>query len=191
MIEAEIKARLRDPEAVVRALEAASAGVEETYTDTYFDTPEGRLDQEGRELRVRTVAGERKTRHVLTYKRPAVDATTGSKPELETTVGDPDVAARILADLGYPVYLAFTKECRNYHLERHGRRFLATVVRVPELDGTFLEVETTASPEGLAEALTAVRELVADLGVTDAEHTTDTYTGAVRGARERVANTPV
>jgi adenylate cyclase class 2 len=54
---------------------------------------------------------------------------------------------------------------------------------VPELEGTFLEVETQASDDEVPSALAAVRRVLADLGVSDQELTTETYSDAVRAAR--------
>lgn len=183
MIEAEIKARLVDPDAVRRQLEQWAPGVAETYADTYFDTPDQALAAQQRELRVRTVAGPDGTRHRLTFKDRPVDAATQSKPELEMTVSDPVEAAAILTGLGYPAELAFTKECVNFEVTRRGRRFLATVVTVPEIAGTFLEVETQAREDDVEPALAAVRSLLAELGIGEGEWTIDAYTEAVRAAR--------
>jgi adenylate cyclase class 2 len=146
--------------------------------------PDGALDMMGAELRVRAIGyGDGTTRHVLTYKEPPVDEGTQSKPEHETAVNDPAETMRILAGLGYAPVLAFTKDCVNYRFTQDGRDFLATVVTVPELDGTFLEVETRASDDDVAQALAAVRAVLIQLGVSDEELTTDTYSGAVRAAR--------
>lgn len=183
MIEAEIKARLADPQQVRQHLEQWATGVPETYVDTYFDTPERSLFARDQELRLRSVTGPHGTRHLLTYKDRAVDAATQSKPEFETLVSDREAASMILTNLGFPVEMAFTKECVNYNLDHDGRRFLATVATVPEIDGTFLEVETQAADTDLDNALDAVRRLLADLGIDPTQWTTDTYTGAVRAAR--------
>lgn len=182
MIEAEIKARLRDPDAVRAALDAQAAWEIATYRDTYFDTPAGELDRDGRELRLRTIETAGGVRHLLTYKGPAVDTDTGSKPETETAVGSADAAAAIVGQLGYVPTVQLTKECVNYRLDHAGREFLASVVQVPELAGTFLEVETQAGEEDLAAALNAVREVLDSLGVPAVDITTELYTDAVRAA---------
>ncbi|GAA4847263.1 hypothetical protein GCM10023235_25030 [Kitasatospora terrestris] len=81
---------------------------------------------------------------------------------------------------GYVPRIAFEKHCRTYALTADGRELLATVVRVPELDGTFLEVETVvADEEELAAGLAAVRAVLGRLGVADG----DLYTDAVVAAR--------
>jgi adenylate cyclase, class 2 len=184
-IEVELKARLTDPIAVRERLDGFTEGVAEHYRDTYFDTPEGSLAARGYELRVRTIRRDDNDRHVLTYKEPAVDAATQSKPEHEIAVSDASVAARILTGLGYPETLAFTKDCVNYRLSHGGRRFLATLVTVPEIDGTFLEVETASVEADLGEALAELRRLMTMLGVDTAELTVDTYSDAVTSARRQ------
>lgn len=184
-VEAEIKARLANPDAVRQRLDGYTPGTAEVYQDTYLDADDNQLERADRELRVRTIERGGETRHLLTFKEPVVDPVTRSKPEHETAVADPQATLNILAGLGYRPVLAFSKDCRNYQFSRGGRAFLATLVTVPELDGTYLEVETTAQPGDVDDALAAVREIVAELGVGEDELTTDTYTDAVRAARQR------
>lgn len=183
VIEAELKARLVNPEQVRRRLDELAPGAVEEYRDTYFDTPTGDLERDGRELRIRTILGQDGPRHVVTRKGAPVDEVSGSKPEREEEVPDPEVAADQLAADGYRPVLSFTKRCVNYRLAAEGRQFLATLVTVPELAGTFLEVETLVEAQDLESALRAVRRVMASLGVRDGELTTDTYTDAVRTVR--------
>ncbi|NVK78101.1 class IV adenylate cyclase [Streptomyces morookaense] len=185
MIEAELKVRVRDPEGVVRLLEQRAAGRSETYRDTYYDTPEGTLAREDRELRLRTITGADGTRSVLTYKEPRVDDASGSKPEYETGVDNPEAVHAALSGLGYVTAIAFEKHCHNYDFEAHGRRVLATLVRVPELDGTFLEVEALARDGELDTALTDVRAVLGELGFTDQDVTAELYTEALAARRAR------
>jgi adenylate cyclase class 2 len=60
---------------------------------------------------------------------------------------------------------------------------LATLVTVPELDGTFLEVETLAAADEVTDALRAVRGIMAELGIAATDITTGQYTEAVLAAR--------
>lgn len=183
MIEAELKARVRDPEDVMSRLEARCPGRAEVYQDTYFDDAAGALMQEDRELRVRTVHGPDSTRSVLTYKGARLDA-SGSKPEHETVVDDPDATRAVLLGLGYVVAIAFEKRCRNYAFDAAGRRMLATLVRVKELDETFVEVETLVDDEAeLSRALRDVRAVLTDLGIGESDLTNELYTDAVRARR--------
>ncbi|MCP2310967.1 class IV adenylate cyclase [Kitasatospora paracochleata] len=185
MIEAELKARVHDPERMRALLEDAyGPGRYEVYRDTYYDDPAGELMGGDRELRIRTVHGAGGTRTVLTYKGARVDAASGSKPEYETGVEDGDAAHAILRGLGHVPRIAFEKRCSSYAFTVDGRRLLATLVRVPEIDGTFLEVETMAKDEGdLPGALAVVRGVLADLGVAVDDLTTELYTDAVAAAR--------
>ncbi|MFF9033873.1 class IV adenylate cyclase [Streptomyces sp. NPDC014892] len=186
MIEAELKARVRAPEAVARALDARGEGRSETYQDTYYDLPDGSLRARDEELRLRFLAdhgsGDRRT--LLTFKAAAVDEASGSKPEFETRVGDSQVAHAILEHLGYVPAIVFEKRCRSHAFEAYGRRMLATLVRVPELDGTFLEIETLVQEEAeVAAALDDIRAVLDELGVAPEDLTRELYTEAVAAAR--------
>jgi adenylate cyclase class 2 len=183
VIEAELKARVTDPEHVHGLLEQRAPGRADVYQDTYYDTPDGQLETTDRELRVRTVHSADSTRTLLTYKGPRVDEASGSKPEHETRVDDAGAVHAALRGLGYVPVIAFEKRCRNYDFTAGGRRMLATLVRVPELDGHWLEVETQAAEDDLDAALVAVRAVLADLGIDEDDLTTDTYSGAVAARR--------
>ncbi|MFE0422784.1 class IV adenylate cyclase [Streptomyces sp. NPDC058953] len=183
MIEAELKARVPAPHDIQARLDERAEGRTETYRDTYYDTQDHTLDAQGRELRVRTVHSDTGTRTVLTYKDAVVDEDSGSKPEYETQVADPEAVHALLRGLGYVPLIAFEKHCRNYTFEAHGRPVLATLVRVPELDGTFIEVETPAEETDLTPALDTVRTVLAELGIQPADITRELYTDAVRTQR--------
>lgn len=185
MIEAELKARVQDPESL-RGMLSAAAGKPEpaTYADVYFDRA-GELDAGGRELRVRTITTAVGERHILTYKGPVVDEATGSKPESESVVADRAQVLAILEGLGYTRIIEFTKRCENYRLATPaGRKVLATVVTVPEIDGVFLEAETMVEDDaGVAAALDDLRVLLLDLDLGPETLTTELYTDAVTAAR--------
>ncbi|MFF4737563.1 class IV adenylate cyclase [Streptomyces sp. NPDC001262] len=185
MIEVELKVRVRDPEGVAHLLEQRAAGRSEIYRDTYYDTADGTLAREDRELRLRTITGPGGTRSVLTYKEPRVDDASGSKPEHETGVDTPEAVHAALSGLGYVAAIAFEKHCHNYDFGSRGRRMLATLVRVPELDGTFLELETLAKGDELGTALDDVRAVLSELGFTEQDVTTELYTEAVAARRAR------
>jgi adenylate cyclase class 2 len=142
MIEAELKARVRDPERVRELLAARAAEHSSVYHDTYYDRPDHALTDAGRELRVRVMEQEGRRRCLLTFKDAAVDEPSGSKPEHETEIGEAATVDVILRALGSEPVIAFTKQCANFTFDTDGRQVLATLVQVPELDGTWLEVET-------------------------------------------------
>lgn len=183
MIEAELKARVHAPEAVMRQLDERATARVEVYRDTYYDRQDGSLEKADEELRVRTVHGPDSTRTLLTFKGAAVDETSGSKPEHETEVTDAEAAHAILRGLGHVPVIAFEKRCRNYDFEARGRQMLATLVRVPEIDGTFLEVETIVDEDEVPEALDDIRAVLAELGIEPGDLTRETYTGAVAAQR--------
>ncbi|RCH67490.1 class IV adenylate cyclase [Streptomyces sp. SDr-06] len=185
MIEAELKARVHTPEAVLKRLDERATGRAEVYQDTYYDDTAGGLDARDEELRVRTVHGAEESRTLLTFKGARADAASGSKPEHETRVSDAGAVHAMLRGLGYVPVIAFEKRCRNYDFEAYGRRMLATLVRVPELDGTFLEVETIVDEADMHAALEDVRTVLADLGIDGDDLTTELYTDAVRTRRGR------
>jgi adenylate cyclase class 2 len=183
VIEAELKARVREPEALLGRLRRLADEERSIYRDTYYDRPGRDLTAEGRELRVRVVETGGTRRTVLTYKEPAVDSGSGSKPEHETKVADAATLDAVFRALGLQHLVAFEKHCANYRFTAHGRDMLATVVTVPEIDGTFVEVETMADEVDVDAALADVRAVLRDLGIADDDLTTEQYTDAVMRAR--------
>lgn len=182
-IEAELKARVRDVPALLAALDERAKPERAEYRDCYFDSPDGAFTSAGHELRIRTVETDAGVRNVLTFKKPSVDVASGSKPEYETTVGDADAAESIVLGLGYRPMIAFSKQCLNYRWQQGGRDLLATVVTVPEIEGTFVELETITEAEtDLSVALDVVRAALAELGIGNDDLTTELYTDAVAAA---------
>lgn len=183
MIEAELKARVREPGAVRGRLRRLADEERSTYRDTYYDRPGRDLTDDGHELRVRVIETGAVHRTVLTYKEPAIDAGSGSKPEHETAVADAAVLDAVFRRLGLEHLVAFEKHCANYRFTAQGRDMLATVVTVPEIDGTFIELETMADEEDLDAALADIRTVLYDLGIAEEDLTTEQYTDAVMQAR--------
>jgi adenylate cyclase class 2 len=89
----------------------------------------------------------------------------------------------IFSALGLEHLVAFEKRCVNYRFTARGRDMLATVVTVPEISGTFVELETMASDDDLGAALADVRDVLGELGIGGDDVTTETYTDAVVRAR--------
>lgn len=183
MIEAELKARVRDRSALHARLSRLASGEQSSYRDVYYDCRGGDLAASGRELRLRAieVAGQR--RSVLTYKEPAVDVGSGSKPEHESEVGNPAAVDVLLRGLGLEVMVAFEKHCTNYRFSAEGREMTATVVTVPELDGVFVELETMTDADSVGAALADVRSVLLRLGIENEDFTAEQYTDAVLESR--------
>jgi adenylate cyclase class 2 len=183
MIEAELKARVKDVESVRAWLRARAEEEEATYHDTYFDWPDHRLDAEGREIRLRNITSLSGIKHLLTYKQSPVDSSSGAKPEHETTVADPDPLVAMFRDLGLIELVRLTKDCQNYRFTYGKRAILATLVTVREIQGTFLEVETLADDGEVNDALGLVREIMIKLGLGGTLERSS-YTEAVIEARK-------
>lgn len=185
-VEAEQKARVRDPDAVEKSLARYGKLRRSTYRDTYFDSSDGALVARNHELRVRVIEADDNATALLTVKGSVLDQASGSKQETETTIGDAESTKTVLEQLGYRTYVELTKQCVNVDLEVHGYAMLATLVTVPELDGTFVELETVIADDAdLQAALDAVHATLADLGIPESDYTSETYTGAVLAARDR------
>jgi adenylate cyclase class 2 len=176
VIEVGLKARLARPYHVRAALRRRAEAERAVYHDTYYDTRAGTLEQAGLELRLRTIEAAGTTRHLLTFKE-------GAKPEHETTLSSPAAIDHMVRALGYHPVIQLTKDCENHRFTDDGREFTATVVTVPEIDGTYLELETLAAARDVDDALSAVRQLLSRLGIGDGELTTELYADAARAAR--------
>lgn len=187
MIEAELKADVRDPQHVAGMLGRWADEDSVIYRDTYYELPAAGpharglspargLRALGRELRLRTISGA-STRHVLTYKEAPVDEESQSKPEYETEVADRTVVEHTLLGIGLLIDIAFEKHCRNYRFDRAGRDFLATLVQVPEIDdSTFIELETLVSDaDEVQAALGAIKAVFAELGIDPATELNRSY----------------
>jgi adenylate cyclase class 2 len=185
-VEAELKALARNPGRIHAALSRRAVGERSIYSDRYFDYPDRAWTCRGNELRVRTVTDEvGRTRALLTFKEPAVDQASGSKPEHETAVEDAEVLVTVLTALGVEQIVAFEKRCVNYRFTARGRDLLASVVTVPELAGrTFIELETVAELGDVDAALDVVRSVLHELGIEDSDLTTQAYTDAVVTQRD-------
>jgi adenylate cyclase class 2 len=184
-IEAELTAAVRDPDGVRAALAERATVEHSVYADTYFDRPDHSMDSDGYELRIRTITTGEDTRVVVTYKEPPADKASRSKPEHETTVADAAVMRTILTGLGLVELIALEKWCDNYRFTAAGWDILASVVTIPELGGrTFIEVETIADDDTMLDALAAIRDVLDDLGVTESDAVTESYTDMVARARQ-------
>ncbi|MGO9078910.1 MAG: class IV adenylate cyclase [Streptosporangiaceae bacterium] len=186
MIEAELKARVADPGALHPRLGELAAAERAVYRDAYYDDPAGTISGTGRELRLRTIIDDSGAWSLLTYKEAAVEAASGSKPEHESRIGDPAAVDLVLRGLGLAPWVAFEKHCTNYRFTARGRSMLATVVAIPGIDGSFIEVETMTDQEGVAAALADIRDVMGQLQIAGADLTSEKYTDAVlRAEHER------
>jgi len=183
-IEVELKARVTDPATVAGRLRGCAEGEVSTYADIYYDFPDRRLTETGRqELRLRFIDKPDGRKVVWTFKGAMLDA--ASTPEWETEVADPAAADAILTGLGMTRLIAYTKRCENFRFTAHEHQIVATMVTVPEIEGTFLEVETLI-PDGANrdDALKTIHGVLADLGLTEADLEPTFYIDLVLARRQ-------
>ncbi|MGH4017559.1 MAG: class IV adenylate cyclase [Pseudonocardiaceae bacterium] len=186
-IEAELKARVHNPDDVRELLRQRAAEQSSVYSDVYFDTPDRTLTRDGRELRVREVHTDAAAAQtLLTYKGAPVHAASGSKPETETTVGDAEALRAVLAALGFEVLISLEKRCTNYRFTAAGLPLLATLVWVPELEETFLEIESIVDKDAEVDpVLETIRQVFSALGIDRNDETIEAYTEAVATRRSK------
>jgi adenylate cyclase class 2 len=184
-IEVELKAAIADPATVSAQLRGLAESEPSTYADTYYDFPDRRLTETGRqELRLRVIDKPNGRKAVWTFKGAMLDA--ASTPEWETEVADPQATDAILTGLGMTHLIEYTKRCENFKFTAHGHPIVATIVTVPEIEGTFLEIETLV-PDGASrdDALKAIHGVLADLGLTKADLEPTFYIDLVLAHRQR------
>lgn len=153
----ELRTRLRDlgAEFIRREIE----------TNTFLDTPEGKLLSQGSGLRVRKAEdlSSGASRHVITHKGPKLAGPMKIREETELAAESHEAAVKLLTALGYQIKLEFEKKRETWELD-------GCEVVLDELPGTlgkFVEIEGPS-----AEEVTAVRE---KLGLTSATAEPDGY----------------
>jgi adenylate cyclase class 2 len=133
-VEAEVKARVEDPDALEQRLVqlGAEARGSVEQVDRYLDHPCRSFADTDEALRVRVDDDGA----VATYKRPKLDEATKSRREVEVGVEDPEAALAMFERLGFEPQPPVRKRRRTFAWEG------ATVVvdRVEGL-GAFVELE--------------------------------------------------
>jgi len=133
-IEHEVKLAFASVEAARQAVTAAGGRLDVSrrlLDDRLFDTNDQHLRQTGAALRVRRDA----TRAFVTFKGPVQAGPVKSRQEIETTVGDADVAEALLVSLGFRRWFR-SEKYREEYLIGEAR---VTVDEVPI--GVFVEIE--------------------------------------------------
>jgi adenylate cyclase class 2 len=165
-VEIEAKMKVENHSAVRERLRAAGATrVTRTLeTNTFFDAPDGSLRTNDRGLRLRRNHDLEHGRDsvVITYKGPRQPGQFKSREEIETTVGDGDIAAELLAALGFAQTLSFEKRRESWQLG-------GCHVELDELPylGSFVEIE---GPDE-----STVMNVRRDLGLSDHRALKESY----------------
>jgi len=133
------------------------------------------------ELRVRRIESADRSESFLTFKSKVFDQRSQSKLEYETLVADSGIMSAILGQLGYTLDIAFTKECRNWHVMFDGLAVTATIASIAGHDRTFLELEVLIEEAAaVQETLASLRALGKSLGLLSRDECTESYTSIAR-----------
>ena len=133
-------------------------------TNLIFDRPDGSLRARGCGLRIRTSADTAtgKQCHRLTLKGPVGRGEFKSREELEVEIGDADVAADILQQLGFVRVLSYQKRRESWRVGE-----CRVELDEPPHIGLFVEIE---GPDEVA-----IRVVRDRLGLSDAVHEKASY----------------
>jgi adenylate cyclase class 2 len=137
--ETEAKMKVADLAAVRKKLESLGAvrKGKELETNTFFDSPDRRLQLADRGLRIRQAINESgKTRFVVTMKGPMQQGQFKTREEIEFSADNAEAVQKIFENLGYKPSLSFQKH-------RESWTFGGCEVELDELPylGTYVEIE--------------------------------------------------
>ena len=153
MFEAEIKARISDPDEM-RILFEKMSGVYKIsliHEDTYFNMPKGLRDfrQTDEALRIRKSiefkkndkSFKRMTKYFITYKGKKLDSETKTRKELEIKLSNGESMEELLTNLGFQKFFTFKKERELYKFSYNEYQIEALIDYIPILKEYFIEVE--------------------------------------------------
>jgi adenylate cyclase class 2 len=166
--ETEIKLRIEDRKALMRALKRLAARPRDAKrarvheSNLIFDTPEGGLAKHGQLLRIRTettadckrrAKGRAETRTMLTFKSPPEELAIGDartsgdrrhkvREEIETALADGETIRRIFEGLGLRAWFRYEKYRTTYMLPGKHTWAKGLLIELDETPiGTFVELE--------------------------------------------------
>lgn len=152
-------------------------------TNTFFDTPDGKLRAADEGLRVRKLKnlfGPRgqsggRTTYIVTFKGPAEKSKLKQREEIETEVTDGDAIKSIVERLGFAPRLVFEKKRQTWKV----KNCQVELDEVPML-GTYIEIE---GPD--AAAVEAVR---VELGLANEPLVKSGYSSLLSRELERTSS---
>ena len=169
--ETEVKIAIVNGDAIAQRLRDTGLAVTKPRVfeaNTLYDDPAQSLRNRGCILRLRQVGD----RTILTFKGPAERSKHKSREELETTMGDPAVAAAIFERLSYAPVFRYEKYRTEY--ERVGETGVVTVDETPI--GWYLELEGPAE---------WIDRTAVELGFSDSDYILLSYGALFAEYRER------
>jgi adenylate cyclase class 2 len=166
--EVERKFRLDDAAAFIQRAVALGAvfGAPIRQVDQYFAHPSRQFARTDEALRVRVTDGQCR----ITYKGPKLSAQTKTRREIELpfaeSVKDPQPIVELLLALDFRSVATVLKSRRSARIVRSSWEFSMDVDDVQGV-GSFVELDTSASEDQVADAECAMAGIVAEFGLHD------------------------
>ena len=139
MIEVEVKAKINDFNLVKKSLKEIDAKKShiEHQEDSYFASPIKDFAKTDEALRIREIKINKKTKTVITYKGPKIDAKSKTREEIELGIEDPKKMERVFEHLGFKKVAKVIKKRTIYLLDEY-------IISLDEVEGLgpYMEIET-------------------------------------------------
>jgi len=153
MIEVEIKAKVSNPDEIVKQFKSKKGEYKLSFIheDTYFNMPESLRDfketdeafriRKSIECNKKNKKAKQKINYFLTYKGKKIDKTTKTRKELETKIEEGDKVKEILKILGFREIFTVKKERDLYEFNFKSYIIEVLLDYIPILKEHFIEVE--------------------------------------------------
>lgn len=170
-LEVELKFTVANSEAIRSRLEAIGTVLREAVIqhDTYYSHPSRDFCRTDEALRIRRSG----TKYWVTYKGPRVDVSSQTRHELELALPEQPPQGpgldQLLIVLGFSPVAVVRKTRHAAQLVWRDRDCSICLDHVDDL-GSFVELETHATPAELIEARDDLTSLAKELGLTESEH---------------------
>ena len=170
--EVEIKFRINNITELERQLQqfgGTGFGEQVTESDSFFQHPCRNFLQTDECLRLRKrIFSDGKSEYFLTYKGPKIDTFTKTRLEIEMPTMEPEQCENLLSALGFRKSALVYKFRRRQKLtvnHRHIDVVFDTLPDLPESNRLFVEMETFAHQEEVAECRTLLLDFAGQLGL--------------------------
>ncbi|MCL2687884.1 MAG: class IV adenylate cyclase [Methanobrevibacter sp.] len=165
MIEVEVKAKIKDFEAVKTLLKEINAKKShvEHQEDSYFNNPLKDFGKTDEALRIRKVTIKNKFEIFITYKGPKIDKTSKTREEIEVGIEDSEKIDKIFQHLGFKKVADVIKNRTIYNLNQ----YIISLDEVKDL-GPYMEIETDLEDGSeFKEELDKIFDIFKKLGIND------------------------
>ncbi|MCL2005069.1 MAG: class IV adenylate cyclase [Planctomycetaceae bacterium] len=187
LFEVEIKFQLHclaDFERQLQQLTNVPFGEQVAESDVFYQHPCRDFTQTDECLRLRSrLLPYGTAEYSLTYKGPKLDSNTKTRREVEIPITVPELVENMLTALGFQEFACVRKTRRRLALAMNNRAVeivFDTLPALPESRRYFVEIETLAGEQDLAECRALVLDIAQRLGLT--EPIRDSYLKLVQNA---------